>query len=92
MFCAYNKYYQQYVKRRAAVAKTRTGVSVDKKLLEEAQKAGLNCSAVFQSALETELKKHKAKKWLKSNQEALFEYSKRIEKEGTLAEQLGVAP
>ena len=64
--------------------KTRTNISIDSAALEEARAYGLNVSGIAEAALTDALRLERARRWHEEHAEALEQYRKRIEREGTL--------
>lgn len=62
--------------------KKAVNLSIDTRLADEAKAAGLNLSALLESALADALRKHRAAQWLAENKTALASVDAYIEKHG----------
>ncbi|USE35884.1 type II toxin-antitoxin system CcdA family antitoxin [Endozoicomonas sp. SCSIO W0465] len=72
------------------MAKTRTTVTIDEDLLAEARSLPVPpLSNLFEESVRAAVKKAREQQWLEENREAIAEYNKRIEKEGTFSEKYG---
>ena len=66
--------------------KSRTNVSIDQSLLEEARAQGLVISAVLEEALRNKLREERALAWEKENREAISSYNSYVKEEGTFSD------
>lgn len=66
--------------------KSRTNVSIDQSLLEEARAKGLVLSAVLEEALRNKLREERALAWKKENRKAINSYNIYVEEEGTFSD------
>lgn len=62
--------------------KTRTNISLDSAMFEEARKLGMNISAITENALQQELRRERARQWHEENAEALEARTRWIEQNG----------
>lgn len=62
--------------------KTRTNVSLDAELLDEARRRRLNISSIAEAALEAALREARARDWAERNAAALAERADWIERNG----------
>lgn len=69
-----------------STAKKSANLSVRADLLEEARAYKINLSQTLETALQIELKKEKARRWLEENQPAIDAYSRFVEKHGLLSD------
>ena len=68
--------------------KKATNLTVNSDLLITAKKYKINLSATLEEALILKLKEEKKKTWLTENKEAIEDYNKFVEKNGTFADSL----
>ena len=70
-----------------AVPKKATNLSLQTDLLAEAKSLDLNLSAELNKALADIVKRKRAEKWLKENQEGIAAYTRYVEKHGVFGEE-----
>ncbi|MDP1605909.1 MAG: type II toxin-antitoxin system CcdA family antitoxin [Rhodocyclaceae bacterium] len=66
----------------SATAKKATNLSVRADLLEEARAYKINLSRTLETALATEVKKEKERRWLEENRAAIEAYGRFVERHG----------
>jgi antitoxin CcdA len=70
-----------------AVPRKATNLSLQTDLLAEAKSLDLNLSAELNKALADIVKRKRAEKWLKENQEGIAAYNRYVEKHGVFGEE-----
>ncbi len=65
-----------------------TNLSLNSKVLDLAKELGINLSQTVDALLEEEVRRRLRERWLERNRAAIEAYNARIEKEGTLSQQI----
>ena len=68
--------------------KQAVNLSVDKQLLQQARKFGLNLSQILEQALGDQVRQQQQQHWIEENRDAVSEYNARIEEEGAFGDKL----
>lgn len=70
--------------------KRAVSVSVDARLLDEANRLNINLSETLERRLHIMIKSDQEKRWIEDNKEAFAEYNASVEQHGPLSDDLGL--
>lgn len=68
--------------------KSRTNVSIDRDLLQEARARGINLSALVEAAIRDRLREEASARWLDENRESIEGYNRQVQERGVFSDGL----